>query len=59
MTLHERYCDQIDRLISDLENKSHSLNENNKIINNKIITNLMEIKIKIKKMFEQKEKKKK
>ena len=56
MTTYQRYCEQIDRIISDLQNQSL---DDTSSQNLKIIIELMKIKIKIKEMLEPKKDKKK
>jgi len=56
MTTYERYYEQIDRIISDLQNQSL---DDDCTTNLKIIIDLMKIKIKIKEMLEPKKDNKK
>ena len=56
MTTYERYCEQIDRIISDLQSQSL---DNDSTKNLKIVIDLMKIKIKIKEMLEPKKDNKK
>ena len=56
MITYERYCEQIDRIISDLQNQSL---HDDSTKNLKNIIDLMKIKIKIKEMLEPKKDNKK
>ena len=51
MTTYERYCEQIDRIISDLQHQSL---DDDSTTNPKIIIDLMKTKIKINEMLEPK-----